>query len=314
MTTSDAPSQKPARPVAALVLMILGPFLLGCIIAPMVFSFLASLKDAGSLPAWLGSDLRFERVTSRCVMISALLLLVPAIRLAGLGAKLKADLTPRPARWTDLGHSVLIGCASMFAIYVGGWLIGAYRLGNDTGDLVTELGTILLFLIGAVFVGLFEESFFRGFLFGALRLRAGLWPAAVLAGAFFSSVHFLRPDAPGIVTDVTWRSGFDLVPYLFARFDIAKDWPSALTLFLMGVTLCLYYEKQGHLLYVIGLHGGWVWAMRLGGHYFDRNRDVFEWFFSRSDLISRGPVAILVILGFLFAALRMKPQIKAPLL
>lgn len=306
MTTPNTRPDAPTRPITALALIVLGPLLLGCIVAPMIFSLLSSLQSAGSLPDWLGSDLRFERVTSRCVSIAALLLLVPAVRLAGLGATLKANLTPRPLRWTDLGHSVLIGCASMFAIYIGGWFIGAFRLGTETNDIVTELGTILLFLIGAVFVGIFEEAFFRGFIFGALRLRTGLWPAALLAGAFFSSVHFLRPDAPGAVTDMTWRSGFDLLPYLFARFDLAKDWPSALTLFVMGVTLCIYYEKQGHLFYVIGLHGGWVWAMRLGSHYFDRNKDVLGWLFSRADLISRGPIALIVILFFFFAALRLK--------
>lgn len=308
MTTPTTCAPSPARPLAALALMLLGPLVLGCILAPIAFSALSALQAAGHLPAWLGNDLRFERVASRCVMLSAVMFLVPAIRLAGLGAKLKADLTPRPSRWTDLGHSVVIGCASMFALYVGGWFIGAYRLGSDAGDVITELGTILLFLIGAVFVGIFEESFFRGFLFSALRQCVGSWPAVVLAGGFFSSVHFLRPDAPGIVTEVTWRSGFQLLPYLFARFDVVKDWPSALTLFVMGVTLCLYYEKQGHLFYVIGLHGGWVWAMRLGGHYFDRNKDVLDWFFSRSDLIARGPVAVFVILVFFLAALRMKPR------
>ena len=314
MTTPVTTPEQPARPIAALLLMTLGPVLLGCIVAPMVFSLLASMQAAGSLPEWLGSDLKFERVTTRCVMISAVLLLVPAVRLAGLGARIKSDLTPRPSRWTDLGHSVLIGCGSMFAIYVGGWFIGAFHLGHDTNDLVTEMGTILLFLIGAVFVGIFEEAFFRGFLFGALRQRARFWPAALLASVFFSMVHFLRPDAPGTVTDVTWRSGFDLIPHLFARFNLVKDWPSALTLFLMGVTLCLYYDKQGHLFYVIGLHGGWVWAMRLGSHYFDRDRDVLTWLFSRADLISRGPIATIVILVFFVAALRMKPCPRTPLL
>ena len=308
MTSPVTAPQQPDRPLAALLVMTLGPLLLGCILSPMVFSLLTSLAAAGSLPDWLASDLKFERVTSRCVMISAVFLLMPAVRLAGLGARIKSDLTPRPSRWTDLGHSVLIGCASMFAIYVGGWLIGAFRLGTDAGDLVTELGTILLFLIGAVIVGIFEEAFFRGFFFGAIRLRTGLWPAALLASVFFSSLHFFRPDAPVAVTDMTWRSGFDLVPHLFARFNLEKDWPQALTLFIMGVTLCLYYEKQGHLFYVIGLHGGWVWAMRLGGHYFDRNKDVLEPLFSRADLIARGPIATLVILIFFFAALKMKPR------
>lgn len=302
-TKTDIPISGHARPVAALALALAVPLLLGCLLAPHVFSALSRMQAQGALPAWLGDDLRFERVASRCVTIVAALLLFPAIKLSGLGARIAVQLTLRPSRWTALARSVVIGCASMGIIYVGGWIVGAYRLGNETGDLVTEMGTIVLFLLSAVVVGVFEETFFRGFIFGSLRQCAGFWPAALLAGAFFSSLHFFRPDMPGVVTEVTWRSGFDLLPYLFARFNLAADWASVLTLFVMGVTLCLYYEKQGHLYYVIGLHGGWVWAMRLGGHYLDRNKDVLASLFSRSDVVARSPLALVVILAFFIAAL-----------
>jgi hypothetical protein len=75
----------------------------------------------------------------------------------------------------------------------------------------------------------------------------------------------------------------------------------------MGVTLCLYYEKQGHLFFVIGLHGGWVWAMRLGGHYLDRNREMLEPLFGRGDLIAKSPLALLVVLIFFIAAVKWRP-------
>jgi hypothetical protein len=36
-----------------------------------------------------------------------------------------------------------------------------------------------------------EELFFRGFLFGGLRGKLSFWPAALISGAFFGSIHLL---------------------------------------------------------------------------------------------------------------------------
>jgi membrane protease YdiL (CAAX protease family) len=41
-----------------------------------------------------------------------------------------------------------------------------------------------------VFAPLMEETFFRGFVFGALRVRWGLLPAALASGFLFSALHF----------------------------------------------------------------------------------------------------------------------------
>jgi membrane protease YdiL (CAAX protease family) len=288
--------------------MLLAPLVFGCLIAPWVFQWLSGLAAAGSLPEKIAEDLNFERVTSRCVTITAALLLVPAFRLAGMRDVLRSALKTGPDRWSALVRSLLVAFASMLVIYLGGWAIGAYRLSDEA--LAKGLGAFA-FVVGAALVGLLEEIFFRGFVFGAIRTRLGFWSAAIIASLFFSAIHFFRPDAPQPITEVTWSSGFALLPYLFAKFRLVSDWAYMITLFVMGVTLCLYYERQGHLYTAIGLHAGWVWAMRLGGEVFDRNRDVLQVLFSRSDLIAKGALALVVMAAF-FAWALSRPKSRVP--
>ncbi|HXE46124.1 MAG TPA: type II CAAX endopeptidase family protein [Conexibacter sp.] len=70
-----------------------------------------------------------------------------------------------------------------------------------------------------------EETFFRGFFFGALRNWRGPWPAAVVTGVAFGAIHY------GSAPDVF------LVP-----------------LGIFGFALCLVREQTGSLLPCIALH------------------------------------------------------------
>ena len=95
-------------------------------------------------------------------------------------------------------------------------------------QLGTRESTLLLVLSAAltcVLAPVCEEFLFRGFIFGALRNWRGPWPAAILTGILFGGVHAF--SAPAV----------DLVP-----------------LAVLGVVLCLLYERTGSLYPCIGLH------------------------------------------------------------
>jgi membrane protease YdiL (CAAX protease family) len=68
-----------------------------------------------------------------------------------------------------------------------------------------------------------EELLFRGFLFSALRRRLPLAPAALVAGGLFGAAHG---------------------PPLASTLDLA----------LLGVALCVLYERTGSLLPCVGVH------------------------------------------------------------
>jgi hypothetical protein len=287
------------RPFTALVALLVLPLFLGALIAPWV------LRVTQHIPAFAEDGL--ERVASRCVQVVALLLLWPALRWSGLTGEIGDALRPNAARWRDLRQSILAGCVTMLALYTVGWGLGAYVPDRVNQGPVGVLTEALLFLPGAALVGVLEEAFFRGFVFGALRARLRPVTATLLASAFFSMIHFARPQMPDrFVTGGPW-DGFLLVPHLFARFHFYKDWPFAATLLAMGLTLCVLYQRRGNLYLCIGLHAGWVWAMRVGELMLDRAPGTWAFWFGRGDLVGRSPVAMVFILVFLAAAFFVRP-------
>jgi uncharacterized protein len=297
MTDASTPRRPAPRPYLAIALLLVVPVVLGCLVSPWVYAALPALNDRFFHSESL-ADPSFERVTSRCVSVAALLLLVPVIRLASLGGHLGRSLAFSRERTLDLARAWALGCLSMAALYAAGWLAGAYAISPKVAGPGPAAGQMLSFCAGALFVGVFEETFFRGFLFGALRTRAGFWTAAAATSAFFSSLHFMRPDAPVTIVDPSWLSGFHLLPHLFAKFKFVKDWPFMTTLFFMSIALCGFVERKGSLHFAIGLHGSWVWVMQCAGFLLDRNRGFLDPLFGRSDFLSKGALALLVILPF----------------
>jgi len=85
----------------------------------------------------------------------------------------------------------------------------------------------------------------------------------VFSSVVFSLIHFARPDPVIGVAHAHWYSGLALLPDCF-RFVHGADayLPFMVTLFLMGMCLCLVYEMTGSLYASIGVHAGWIFALR----------------------------------------------------
>ena len=287
------------RPVAAVAGFLLLAPLAGALLAPAVQGYVVPLLHRIWPDFAPFADPPFSRVLNRCVLVAALLFLVPALRVSGLLPELRTALRTSPGRLKSLALSVLLGLLSMGLAYAVGWWLGGYRLSDDDAG----IGRLLMFLAGSVYIGLFEEAFFRGFVFGALRQRLGGMAGAIVASVFFSAVHFIQPSE-GVPSGGGWRAGLALLPHLFGGFEPARDAAFAVTLFLMGLTLCRMYERDGHLWRAVGLHAGWVWAMQAGALVLDRNWAVMRDILGPSDYVAQGPLALPVVLAFFLSTLR----------
>ncbi|HKJ36457.1 MAG TPA: type II CAAX endopeptidase family protein [Solirubrobacterales bacterium] len=93
---------------------------------------------------------------------------------------------------------------------------------KDAAAIVTVLAGVLI--IGGAAIG--EELFFRGMLFGGLRQRLPLWPAAAISGLLFGLPHLPQGDLAVV-----------------------------LQLSIFGAVLAWAYERSGTLWVPIGLHG-----------------------------------------------------------
>lgn len=93
-------------------------------------------------------------------------------------------------------------------------------LGLDEGPLAASLAVLLIVFAAP----LAEESFFRGFVFGGLRSKLSLWPAAIVSGLVFGAIH--APSGPTTVVPLA----------------------------LLGVALAFLYDHTGSLWPPIMLH------------------------------------------------------------
>jgi uncharacterized protein len=91
-----------------------------------------------------------------------------------------------------------------------------------------ELATnALLWAIGMVLVGTFEEFFFRGYALFTLASGLGFWPAAILLSMIFGAAHLSNPG---------------------------EGWVGALSVFIFGIFSCFTLRRTGNLWFAIGLH------------------------------------------------------------
>jgi membrane protease YdiL (CAAX protease family) len=203
-------------------------------------------------------------------------------------------------------NGVALGVLSLLLVVLIGWACGAYYLHVD--DKIKSVGKILIVVLGAVAVGFFEEALFRGLLFGGLRRSMGVWAAAIVSSLLFMAVHFARPNPPISPTYGQWNSGLEMFQHMFyTGHTIGHYFPFMLTLFLMGLVLCLIYVRHGSILMAVGLHTGWVLVIRMSGYLFNRDRDHLPILYGEGEVISETYLTLFVAIGFLAFLLWKKP-------
>jgi uncharacterized protein len=229
-------------------LVMLGIFLLSVLITPILNPILPMFK--------------FEKIFNRLIMVFT----VTAAFLV---------LRKKKVSWQEMGFDFTVAWKRLLAY---GFLCGALMVTAITvveviwgpryvRDPILFSDVIQRFVKGmlsGVVVGLVEEFFFRGFVFGALRKRIKLWGAVLLASAFYSLTHFLDngqifiPAEPGFKDAVRLLFGY-LEPLVFQTQTIL---PEFIGLFLFGVLLTVAYLRSRSLFLPIGIHAGVVFVIK----------------------------------------------------
>ena len=150
-------------------------------------------------------------------------------RLASVGFALDA-------RWArELGIGTILGLASAVLAVALIWVSGGVRLALDPAR---SLSSMALGAYVFLFVALFEETLFRGFVFQRLVAGAGPWVAQIVLGLLFATGHWGNPNMHG------------------ATFAWAT-----LELFLGAILLGLAWLRTRSLAMPVGIHLGWNWTL-----------------------------------------------------
>jgi membrane protease YdiL (CAAX protease family) len=226
--------EPPPRPVGGWTLV--GVYLAAQIAPALVIGAALATHPPATMAA---GDLRVVRWT---YLLSPLALLV-----AGLGAiaggRSARRIGGRLAPWPG-GLALLVGGAvglllklAVDAVALLEQALTGPMRGNNPITLyprafATPQEQVALLVSVAVVAPAGEELFFRGLLYGWLRHRLGVWPAALVGGTLFGLAH------------VDPVSGVALLQTL----------PLALPLAIVGVGLCLLYERRRSLWVTAAAH------------------------------------------------------------
>ena len=295
----------------ALAALVVGSLVVGALLAPVVHTGLVARGRAVAELSFL-RDISFEKVASRCVLVSIAVSFLASM--CRVGARNLADLgLVRESGWLwRIGLWAFLGVGSIVLILTGGWFMGAYVPLHGFGG--RDLFSNAMFVWGALFVGAIEEIFFRGALHGGIRKVFG--PCAGMLGSslLFSIVHFAKPVPQTGIAHAHWYSGLQLIPDTFRMVHASYHYfPYILTLLLMGIVLCMVVERTGSLYAAIGLHAGWIWAMRASTSFLSPNEGRLDVFFGRGGELATGYVATLTMAGILLGMLIVwRPSMRSP--
>lgn len=238
------------------------------ILTPVLFwagkSFATSMDASGSEGfGWLSSALRrgdFSRYFNRAVLIMAIVLVYPMVRLAGFDRSLFPKWSPASS---GLRHCLVGFFAAAALLLLLGWGLiggGAYKLKPEPSW--SSVGSAL---IAAFSVGFIEEFFFRGALLGLFLKSLSRAQALIWCTFIFAIVHFLKPPESFVLLpeSVTWLSGFAMIGQILKSFgNLNFLLAEFLTLFAVGWVLAQARLKTGRLWVSIGLHAGWVFGLK----------------------------------------------------
>lgn len=276
--------------------------MLGAALAPWLFWAGQSLSAYKSLGFLAKTD--FQRFFNRSVLISAFVLLIPALRSIGMGTFRNLGLRRNPHRVEHLVGGFLIAVCTLGALGRSLIGLGVFELKNPVpwNLLPTILGT-------AVTVAIIEEALFRGAMLGLVRQTMQKIPAAIFVSALFSGVHFLSPPGDQIAV-VHWYSGFELLPHALWRFsDPLAVLGGFCTLGILGLILAHATLRTSSLWLGIGIHSGLIFAKMGFNKIVKKLQDITPWF-SGDITVGIGSILVMLFLWLLIWViyLRGKPD------
>jgi membrane protease YdiL (CAAX protease family) len=121
----------------------------------------------------------------------------------------------------------------------------------------------------ALLIAVIEEIFFRLLLLKALMRVLPIWGAAFLGSIIYSLLHFVAPDKSFIFEPGNFLQGFSYA-VVVGRNALQSDLLMPIFgLFLVGLLLSYVALVRRSLLLCIGLHAGWIMALKLTKAAFD---------------------------------------------
>lgn len=234
-------------------------------------------------PEWEKYRYPFSSIFDRLFMVLGVLLFVVWRRWLKIDSFAQLGLQPLWQGFPHILRGFFLAVASMVVLVSLMSLSDVFtpflRLSFSDG-----LGRSVKALLQGLTVGFLEEIFFRGILLKGLLEDLRPKTALIATSLFYSAIHFINPSGnlAGAALD-PWL-GFRHVFYSLTPFlDPINLFPGFFGLFLIGLVLGYAFLRTGSLYLSIGLHAGWVFAIKTVRVFGDFTREDLGWTFGSSD-------------------------------
>jgi hypothetical protein len=276
------------KPYKKLLLFVFAALIAAAIFSPWVFSLWNSFAEARRQRA------EFEQIFSGIFIFSGVALLLASPSLLRPRLLHDAGLVEKDRRDLFSGFVLAVGSMALLAVIM--YFAGALTPGLSD-PLYSMVRSSAKALMTALMVAFLEELFFRGILFKGLMEDYGAAVAFVGANLLYSASHFFKPPEEFLPGGLDPLAGFRflvlcLAPYL----DTATTVPGVIGLLIIGLVLSYSLLRTGSLYLPIGLHAGWVFAIKTLSLYGDFTREGLGWAFGAKPKIVSGVVTWVGIL------------------
>ena len=230
------------------------------------------------LTEFVSPTLPFHKLSLRWLELLALIGLVPVLLGSGGMSKVSWGLARTTESTSSAARHVLVGISlgvAMIGIPTLVLLSTGVRVVAEPVTLGLLLLLIIKGLISGLAVSLIEELWFRGGLQEATKRFAGLAFATITTAALYATVHFVKPRQFVEPEAVGWTSTWQVLLKSVYDIDPSRIVDSWSTLFVAGALLALLRIRSGWLWLGVGVHAGWVLAIRVtkGATALDKSAD-----------------------------------------
>jgi len=219
-------------------------------------------------------ELDFERVTSRSVLIVAIIFFMALYRMLGFSSWRDIGYSSDKKQfYSDLAKGIGIGILIMSPV-----IVGLLITKNRTIDMDWEISTrnslslLITALIAGLIIAFIEETLFRGAMLSAIKKQSSTVFAIVVTSLIYALVHFIQPVIEIDPNTLNWTSGFMLLKDALPSLDdMTHIFDSLIALFFAGVLLSIVKLRTNRIALCIGIHAGWVIAIKIFKRVTDTN-------------------------------------------
>jgi membrane protease YdiL (CAAX protease family) len=256
----------------------------------LLFVFIA-LVAAALLSPWVaalwnavrGSRPGIGQIFGGVFITTASVLVLSSRSLLRLQFLREAGLVSLRDHWPDLLRGFAVAVASIAVLSLLMSLAGIFTPGFFH-TLPAVLEWTVKSLLTALMVGFFEELFFRGTVFKGLLEDARPATAFAAANLFYAAVHFFKPPEKFVVSGLDPLAGVRFLVQSLQRFlDPAEILLGLIGLFIIGLVLSYAFFRTRTLYLSIGLHAGWVFALKIMRVFGEFERGDLGWSFGSTD-------------------------------